>query len=68
MGDTWYLTLKEEHRFRIFETRVLRRWLAPEREKVKEDGSNIAVEWAALLLRIWEVSGSSLGLETGYSD
>jgi hypothetical protein len=38
------------------------------RQKVKEDGSNTAVEWAAILLRIWEVSGSSLELKTGYSD
>jgi hypothetical protein len=27
---------------------------------------NIVVEWLALLLRIWKVSDSNLGLETGY--
>jgi hypothetical protein len=29
---------------------------------------NFVVEWLALLLCIQEVSGSNLGLETGYSD
>jgi hypothetical protein len=26
---------------------------------------NVTVEWLALLLRIWEVTASNLGLETG---
>jgi hypothetical protein len=34
--ETWSLTLKEEHRLRIFENRVLRRIFGPKRE---EDGS-----------------------------
>jgi hypothetical protein len=34
--ETWSLTLREEHRLRIFENRVLRRIFGPERE---EDGS-----------------------------
>jgi hypothetical protein len=29
---------------------------------------NVIVEWLALLLQIWEVLGSDLGLETGCPD
>jgi hypothetical protein len=32
--DTWFLTLKEEHRLRMFEKRVLRRILGPRRNEV----------------------------------
>jgi hypothetical protein len=31
-------------------------------------GPNVVVEWLTLLLRIQEVSGSDLNLETGYRD
>jgi hypothetical protein len=34
--DTWSLTLREEHKLRVFENRVLRRIFGPKREK---DGS-----------------------------
>jgi hypothetical protein len=34
--ETWSLSLREEHRLRVFENRVLRRIFGPERE---EDGS-----------------------------
>jgi len=34
--ETWSLTLREVHRLRVFENRVLRKILGPERE---EDGS-----------------------------
>jgi hypothetical protein len=34
--ETWSLTLREEHRLRVFENRVLRRIFGP---KSKEDGS-----------------------------
>jgi hypothetical protein len=34
--ETWSLTLREEHRLRVFENRVLRRVFGPKRE---EDGS-----------------------------
>jgi hypothetical protein len=30
--ETWSLTLREEHRLRVFENRVLRRIFGPERE------------------------------------
>jgi hypothetical protein len=34
--DTWFLTLREEHRLGVFENRVMRRIFGPKRE---EDGS-----------------------------
>jgi len=32
--QTWWLTLREEHRLRVFETRVLRRVFGPKRDEV----------------------------------
>jgi hypothetical protein len=32
--DTWVLTLREEHRLRVFENRVLRRIFRPQKNKV----------------------------------
>jgi hypothetical protein len=32
--ETWYLTLREEHRLRVFENRVLRRISGPKRDEV----------------------------------
>jgi hypothetical protein len=32
--ETWSVTLSEEHRLRVFETRVLRRIFGPERDEV----------------------------------
>jgi hypothetical protein len=31
---TWFLTLREEHRLRVFENRVLRRIFGPKRDEV----------------------------------
>jgi hypothetical protein len=33
--DTWSLTLREEHRLRVFENRVLRRIFGPKRDEVR---------------------------------
>ena len=33
-GETWSLTLREEHRLRVFESRVLRRIFGPKRDRV----------------------------------
>jgi hypothetical protein len=33
-AETWILTLRVEHRLRVFKNRVLRRMFGPEREKV----------------------------------
>jgi hypothetical protein len=40
--ETWYLTLREEHRLMVFENRVLRRIFGPKREEVAEGWSNAA--------------------------
>jgi hypothetical protein len=32
--ETWFLTLRKEHRMRVFENRVLRRIFGPKREEV----------------------------------
>jgi hypothetical protein len=45
-----------EIRLRVFENNVLRRIF----------GTNVVVEWLALLLRIREIPGSNLSPETGY--
>jgi hypothetical protein len=36
-SETWSLTLKEEHRLRVFENRVLRRIFCPKRDEVTGD-------------------------------
>ena len=36
-GGTWSLTLREEHRLRVFEDRVLRRIFGPERYEVTRE-------------------------------
>jgi hypothetical protein len=33
--ETWSLTLREEHRLRVFENRVLRRIFGPTRDEVR---------------------------------
>jgi hypothetical protein len=35
--ETWSLTLREEHRLRVFESRVLRRMFGPKRDEETED-------------------------------
>jgi hypothetical protein len=35
--ETWSLTIREEHRLRVFENRVLRRIFGPKREEVTRD-------------------------------
>jgi hypothetical protein len=35
--ETWSLTLREEHRLRVFENRELRRICGPKRDKVTGD-------------------------------
>jgi hypothetical protein len=37
MGETWSVTLREEHRSRVFENRVLRRICGSNREEVAGD-------------------------------
>jgi hypothetical protein len=33
--ETWYFTLREEHRLRAFENRVLRRIFSPKRDEIE---------------------------------
>jgi hypothetical protein len=35
--ETWFLTLREEHRLRVFENRVLRRIFGPNRDELTGD-------------------------------
>jgi hypothetical protein len=42
--ETWSLILREEHRLRVFENRVLRRIFGPRRNEVTE-------EWRKLITR-----------------
>jgi hypothetical protein len=35
--ETWYLTLMEKHRLRMFENRVLRRIFGPKRDEIIGD-------------------------------
>jgi len=39
--ETWRLTLREEHRLRVFENRVLRRIFGPRRDKVIGEWSKL---------------------------
>jgi len=39
--ETWSLTLREEHRLRVFENRVLRRIFGPKRDEVKGEWRNL---------------------------
>jgi hypothetical protein len=40
--ETWSLTLREEHRLRVFENRVLRRIFGPKRDEVAGEWRTIA--------------------------
>jgi hypothetical protein len=39
--ENWSLTLREEHRLRVFESRVLRRIFGPKREEVTGEWRNL---------------------------
>jgi hypothetical protein len=39
--ETWYFTLREEHRLRVFENRVLRRMFGPKRDEVTGEWRNL---------------------------
>jgi hypothetical protein len=42
--ETWYLTLREEHRLRVFENRVLRRIFGPKRDEVMGEWRKLHIE------------------------
>jgi hypothetical protein len=39
--EAWSLILREEHRLRVFENRVLRRIFGPKRDEVMEEGRKL---------------------------
>jgi hypothetical protein len=39
--EIWLITLREEHRLRVFENRVLRRIIGPKRDEVKREWRKI---------------------------
>jgi hypothetical protein len=43
-NKTWALTLREEHRLRVFENRVLRRIFEPKRDKVTAEWRKLCNE------------------------
>lgn len=40
--ETWYLTLKEEHRLKLLENRVLRKILGLKKDEIKEGLEELA--------------------------
>jgi hypothetical protein len=42
--ETWFLALKEVHRLKIFENRVLRRIFGPKRDEKIEVGENFITQ------------------------
>jgi hypothetical protein len=42
--ETWFLTIREEHRLRVFENRVGRRILGLKRDDVQEVGENCIMD------------------------
>jgi hypothetical protein len=40
--ETWFLILREEHRLRVFENRVLRRKFGPKRDEVNRRMEEVA--------------------------
>jgi hypothetical protein len=38
--ETWFLILREEHRLKVFENRVLRRIFGPKRDEMMKGGEN----------------------------
>jgi hypothetical protein len=54
--ETWSLTLREEHRLRVFENRVLRRIFGPkrdevtgERRKLHDEGFRDLCSWPSII-------------------
>jgi hypothetical protein len=50
--ETWSLTLREEHRLRVFESRVLRRIFGPKKDEVTG-------EWKRLHKEVYDLYSSS---------
>jgi hypothetical protein len=52
--ETWSLTLREEHRLRVFENSVLRRIFGPKRNEVKEEIKSRRMRWGGHVGRMEE--------------
>ena len=51
--ETWSLTLREEHRLRVFENKVLRKIFRAKRDEIKENGeSYIILSYMFCILRV----------------
>jgi hypothetical protein len=48
--ETWSLTLREEHKLRVFENRVLRRIFGPKREEDDHGGNCIMMNFITCIL------------------
>ena len=42
--ETWSVTWREEHRLRVFESKVLRRIFGPERDKITRERRRLHIE------------------------
>jgi hypothetical protein len=51
--ETWSLTLREEHRLRVFENRVLRRIFGPKRDEVMGEWRKLLSEELLLIPRYY---------------
>jgi hypothetical protein len=51
--ETWSFTLWEEHRFRAFENRVLRRIFRPKRDEVTGDWKNAIMRSCVLFTKYY---------------
>jgi len=66
--ETWYLTLRKEHRLRVFENRVLRKIFGPERDEVTSEWRKLHSEELYGLycsLSIWVIKLRIMRLEEG---
>jgi hypothetical protein len=50
--ETWSLTLREEHRLRVFESRVLKRVFEPKREELHNLYSSLSIIRMIKLMRM----------------
>jgi hypothetical protein len=57
-SETWSVTLREEHRLRVFENRVLRRIFGPKRDEITGEGRKLHNEELHILYSLNIISRS----------